>query len=368
MRRQSRALALAVAPVALAALAALAAPPARAEATRVLRAEIPAGAKRFAVENLAGRMRIRAGDSDKTVVTATVYGETDALASKFRLENVGGADFPVLRVRYPEGVSSIRYRGPNTHDDHGFLNGLFDSFEGTYTYDGRRMRVHNQRSTLLYADVEVEVARGETDVEIRNLVGLLSAADISGKITIQVASSDIRLDRLKGRVRVEGSSGDIQADAIEGTWESEFSSGDIVLDRFRGDSATLHTTSGDVRVRTMDVGRLEMQSSSGDFKVQDCDAAEITAHTGSGDISFDSRGNRLAGVRVTTGSGDVVLRLPGEASFEAKATLSSGDMHVGFSDGTATTRHGEVVAYRRGSGQTRIDVETGSGNLTIEPR
>lgn len=356
-------------PAVLLALSAFAAaPPARAESTRVLRAEVPAGAKRFAVENLAGRMRVRAGSSDRTVVTATVYGETEALASKFRLENVGGADAPVLRVRYPEGESSIRYRAPNVHDDQGFLNGLFDSFEGTYTYDGRRMRVHNNRSKLLYADVEVEVARGETEIEIRNMVGLLSASDLSGRITIQVASSDIRLDRLKGKIRVEGSSGDIQADAIEGTWASEFSSGDIVLDRFRGDSASFETSSGDVRVRTMDVGRLEMHSSSGDFKIQDCDAAEITAHTGSGDISVESRGTRLAGVRVSTGSGDVVLRLPHDASFDAKASLSSGDMHVGFSDGTATTHRGEVVAYRRGSGGTKIDVETGSGNLSIEPR
>jgi DUF4097 and DUF4098 domain-containing protein YvlB len=118
----------------------------------------------------------------------------------------------------------------------------------------------------------------------------------------------------------------------------------------------------------MDVGRLDMHSSSGDFKIQDCDAAEIKAHTGSGDISIENRGSRLADVRVGTGSGDVVLRLPRDASFDAKASLSSGDMHVGFSDGTATTKHGEVVAYRRGSGGTKIDVETGSGNLTIEPR
>ena len=348
--------------------AALAPSEARAESTRVLHAEVPAGAKRLAIENLAGRMRVRAGTSDRTTVTATVYGETEALASKFRLENVGSADSPVFRVRYPEGESSIRYRAPNTSSDLGFLNGLFDSFQGTYTYDGRRMRVHNNRSTLLYADVDVEVARGDTDIEIRNMVGLLSASGLSGKITVQVASSDVRLDRLKGRVSVEGSSGDIQADSIDGTWTSEFSSGDIVLDRFKGDSASFTTSSGDVRVRGMEVGRLEMQSSSGDFKIQDCDAAEVRAHTGSGDISIENRGGRLADVRMSTGSGDVVLRLPHDASFDAKASLSSGDMHVGFSDGTATTKHGEVVAYRRGSGGAKIDVETGSGNLTIEPR
>lgn len=354
---------------ALAALSFLAAPsPARAESSRVLRLEVPPGAKHFTVENLAGRMRVRSGASEKTVVTATIYAETDALAGRFRLENVGTADAPVLRVRYPEGESSIRYRAPHEPNDLGFLNGIFDSFDGSYTYDGRSMRVHNHRSKLLYADVDVEVARGESDVELRNLVGLLSASDLTGRLSVHVASSDVRLERLKGRIAVEGSSGDIQGEDVEGTWTSDFSSGDIELDRLRGDTATFHTTSGDVRLRTVDVGRLDLKSGSGDVKVQDCDAAEISAHTGSGDVAIESRGKRLAGVRVQTGSGDVVLRLPRDAAFEAKASLSSGDMQVGYDDGTATTSRGELVAYRRGNGGTRIDVETGSGNLVIEPR
>jgi hypothetical protein len=258
-----------VAPVAaasVAALALLAASPARAESTRVLRAEVPAGAKGFTVENLAGRMRVRSGSSDKTVVTATVYGETEALAAKFRLENVGTPEAPVLRVRYPEGESSVRYRSPNATDDHGFLNGIFESFDGTYTYDGRRMNVRNHRSKLMYADVEVEVARGETDAVIHNTVGLLSVADLSGRIRVEVSSSDIRLDRLKGEVRIQGSSGDIQAHEISGTWASEFSSGDVLLEGLKGDSARIETSSGDVRLRSVDVGRLELRSSSGDFK------------------------------------------------------------------------------------------------------
>jgi len=359
---------VAFAAASVAAVVFLAAPLARAESTRVLRAEVPAGAKGFAVENLAGRMRVRPGTSDRTVVTATVYGETDALAAKFRLENVGTPEAPVLRVRYPEGESSVRYRAATGTDDHGFLNGVFESFDGTYTYDGRSMHVHNHRSKLLYADVEVEVARGETNAVIRNTVGLLSVADLSGRIRVEVSSSDVRLDRLKGDVSIEGSSGDIQAHEISGTWVSEFSSGDVLLEGLQGDSARVETSSGDVRLRSVAVGRLELRSGSGDFKVQDCDAQSVIAHTQSGDISFESRGRRLADMRVTTGSGDVALRLPRDAAFEAKANLSSGDMHVGFDDGTATKANGEVVAYRRGSGGTKIDVETGSGNLTIEPR
>jgi hypothetical protein len=339
-----------------------------AEATRVLRVEVPPGARHFLVENLAGHMRVRAGSSEKTVVTATVYGETDELAGKVRLENTGTEESPVLRVRYPEGISSIRFRARNPESDHGFLSGLFDTFEGSYTYDGRRMHVHTRHSKLLYADVEVEVARGETDVELMNLAGTLSASDLAGRVAVRVASADVRLARLKGQMRVDGTSGDLSAESLEGTLSCELSSGDVALDGLRGDSASFHTSSGDVRLSDVRVEKLDLASGSGDFKIRGCDAAEIAAHTGSGDVTIENRAERLAAVRIHTGSGDVALRLPSALSFEATASLSSGDMHVGFDDGTATMRKGELIAYRRGTGGARIEVETGSGNFRIEPR
>lgn len=343
--------------------------PALPESTRVLRSEVPAGAP-FAVENLAGRMRVRTGSGDRAGVVATVHAETEELATRFRLETVSGRDgLPTVRVRYPDGEDSIRYRPARGENDERFLSDLFsDSFDGSHRYDGRKFRVSSSRGRLLYADLDVELPRPDLVAGFRNLIGTLSASDLSGRFSFEVDSADVRLDRLKGEVRVRSSSGDVVASDVSGSWTSDSSSGDIVLDRFSGESVAFHSSSGDIRMRTVDAARLSLETSSGDLKISDADIAEVVAHTGSGDMDIEARGRRLARLRARTGSGDVLLRLPGDASFDAHAVLSSGDMHVGFSDGTATRKDGDLIAYRRGTGSAKIEVETGSGNLTIDPR
>lgn len=355
-------------PVLFAALLAGAAVPLHAEATRELRFEVPPGA--FAVENLAGRMTIRAGTSDRAVVVARVHAETEALAAAFRLESVKGeGPGATVRVRYPDGENAIRYRGSHGSDNDSFLRGLFtDHFQGKFSYDGRSMHVSSVRGKLLYADVEVEVPGRDVEAAFRNRIGAVSATGLSGRLSFDVASADLRLDHLQGDIRLNGSSGDVLADDIRGNWKSDFSSGDVVLERFSGERADFHSSSGDVRIGSIDAASLSLDTSSGDLRITDAEIGDVSLHTGSGDIRIESRGRRLARLQARTGSGDVEVRLPPEASFDAHATLSSGDMRVGFTDGTATLRSGDLIAYRRGDGAAKIDVQAGSGNLTIEPR
>ena len=71
----------------------------------------------FAVENLAGRMTVVAGDGDAVVAVATVRAESEALASAMRFEQVRDKDgLPTLRVIYPlDRERRIRY--PEAGDD-----------------------------------------------------------------------------------------------------------------------------------------------------------------------------------------------------------------------------------------------------------
>ncbi|MEO8190102.1 MAG: DUF4097 family beta strand repeat-containing protein [Acidobacteriota bacterium] len=342
--------------------------PAAGETTRTLRVEVPAGA--FAVENLAGRMNVRAGGGDRVVVIATVHADTPELADRFRLETVNTAGATsVVRVRYPHGEDTIRYRTSRGTDDDSFLFGLFNnSSHGSFSYDGRTYRVSGTRGRLLYANLEIEVPARDLDATFRNRVGTISASGLSGRLSFDVASADVRVDHLSGNIRLNGSSGDVQAADIHGSWKSDFSSGDIVLERFSGERADFASRSGDVRIASMEAAVLSLETSSGDLKITDAEIADVSLHTGSGDILLESRGRRLDRLQARTGSGDVALRIPREAPFEAHGSFGSGDMHVGFTDGTATVRSGEMIAYRRGSGGVRINVDTGSGNLTIEPR
>lgn len=115
-------------------------------------------------------------------------------------------------------------------------------------------------------------------------------------------------------------------------------------------------------------GRVEVETSSGNADFLEADLEEFRGQSSCGDLSLEAAGSRLQEIRAHTSSGNVTLRLPRDASFDAAADQSSGDMEVGFSDGTATRRGDKLVAYRRGSGGTRIRLETSSGDVEISPQ
>jgi DUF4097 and DUF4098 domain-containing protein YvlB len=68
-----------------------------------------------------------------------------------------------------------------------------------------------------------------------------------------------------------------------------------------------------------------------------------------------------------TGSGDVRLRLPRDASFEVRVDLGGGELKSRFDDSQPILEPREVVGYRRGDARIKIRVETGSGDVVVEP-
>lgn len=347
---------------------ALAAPAVRGEeVVTTIRAELPAaGAARFSVENLVGTMRIKEAPVSTVTAVATVYAASQALADAVRFERVdGAAGETTLRVRYPyDKVGTFRYREPGSRDD-GFWEGFTSS--STYRYDGRSVRVNRGRGTPLYADVVVQVPHGQASARFVNLVGLVEAEGLQGRLRFEVASADLRLSHLEGTLELEGSSGDIRARDIKGSWKSDFSSGDCRLDGFDGESLEMHASSGDFAVRSVKARRIVTETNSGDVRFLDADVEEFTAEATSGDIELDEAGARLKTVDISTSSGDVTLRLPADARFEASARQSSGDMRVDFSGGTQIQKGDSLVGYRRGERGARIRVRTSSGDLTISP-
>jgi len=125
--------------------------------------------------------------------------------------------------------------------------------------------------------------------------------------------------------------------------------------------------SGEVEVRGASAGRIELDTGSGDVRIVDTEADEIEADTGSGSLEVEADGKRLTRLKADTGSGDVRLRLGPDASFEALADMGSGDIISRYPDAQPILRKREVIGYRRGSAQAHISVDTGSGDLILEP-
>jgi hypothetical protein len=303
------------------------------EVTRTLRAHLKATpGQPFSVENLAGAMRVVAGAGDVVEAVATVRAESQELADSLRLEQVTGAQGrPTLRVRYPlQQHWRIRYPGApdsTSRRSHRWFDG-----GGTSTqYDGYdHVQVSRDEGVLVYADVEVRVPRTAIDAVFRNVVGPLSGSGVDGRV---------RFDTGSGNVDVRDSKGDLAAD----------------------------TGSGDVEVRGAAAGRIELDTGSGDVRVVASEADEIDADTGSGSVELEAGGARLRRVRADTGSGEVRLRLGADASFEVRGEMGRGDIVSRYPDAEPILRRREVVGYRRGSAQTRISVDSGSGDLILEP-
>lgn len=320
----------------------------------------------LAVENLVGTMRVVRTSDAAAVAIATVHAESAAQAEGFRFERVSSdSGTTALRVRYPSGIHTLRYRRPGDDGYDGFWS--FDFSGSRYDYDGRTYRVSRSHGTAAWADVEVRLPAGAIGARFRNLAGLLEARGLDGHLQFEVESADLDLERLNGEISLDGSSGDTRAHEIRGTWRSRFSSGDLELQGFEGESLMLHTSSGDIAARDVKARRTTIETSSGDVAIRGGEIEELSARSSSGDISLEAPGGRLRDVRAHTSSGDVTLRLAREASFEAEADQSSGDMEVGFSDGSAVLRHHRLVGYRRGDGALKIRVETSSGDFRIAP-
>ena len=341
------------------------------EVTRTLSAELTAAdLPNFSVENLVGAMRISPGTGSGVTVTATVHAETPALAGGVRLERVAGqAGAATLRVRYPEGIRTIRY--PPLHGQDGDLTisiSLFSLDASRYDYDGHAYRVASGHGKRLWADLEIRVPPQLSRARFQNLVGLIVGAGFEGDLRFDVASADLRLRQLGGELSFTGSSGDIRATDIRGSWKSDFSSGDCELEHFDGETLSFTTSSGDIRARQVRANRVAIDTSSGNASIREADLEEFRGEASSGDLLLEAEGSRLKEVRAHTSSGNVTVRLPSDAAFDAAADQSSGDMEVGFTGGSSIRRDDKLVAYRLGHGGPRIRVETSSGDLAILPR
>ncbi len=325
---------------------------ARAEVTRTIRVELPATElSRFVVENLAGAMKITIGPGPGVVAIATIHAENDELAAAMRFERVEGgppaeeSGAPTLRVRYPlDKHSSLRF--PRKDGDSWFICKLIDIGRTRLKYDGHQVSVSNHSGVLLYADVEVQVPNRDLGATFRNRIGRLDGRGIRGTIRYDTDSGDISVEDGRGAT----------------------GSGDCDLRDIEGDELKADTGSGDITVRGGKVRRLTGDTGSGDIRALDVDLEEFKADTGSGDVELQTRSvARLTKVKADTGSGDVVLRLGPNASFEAFADQGSGDIVNRYSDAQPIIKNKELIGYKRGSGAIRIMVDTGSGDLTLDP-
>lgn len=174
--------------------------------------------------------------------------------------------------------------------------------------------------------------------------GSMRVSDINSGIRVHSGSGNLDIDNVKGSVYARAGSGSIHATGVSGGFDGQTGSGHITLEQ---------ASQGSVRAETGS-GGLELRNVKGSLQAQ----------TGSGSIRAD--GDPTGEWRLHTGSGSVALRFPQNASFELNAHTGSGSINLSH----PVTVQGSVgrheVHGKVGGGGVPVQVETGSGSISID--
>ncbi|MEM7481620.1 MAG: DUF4097 family beta strand repeat-containing protein [Acidobacteriota bacterium] len=330
---------------------------------RVLERTFPASVR---LQNLAGEVEIVQGSGSETRVVAEIHAaggspsETQKLidAMDWRESTRNGKagwalSYPVddhRKFSYPRGSGSF-----------------FNNSSTSTKYLGKKVTVTNRsRGPVLYANLRIEVPSGAS-LGVRNVVGGIDGDSLNADLDLDTGSGDITLGDVEGDLLADTGSGDVKVGSVRGDADVDTGSGDIDLARVEGETARFDTGSGDIRVAYGRVRQAEMDTGSGNITARDFDAEEINMDTGSGNIRLESPLNWARNVMADTGSGNVVIVADSNASFDLTSDQGSGNLRVEFGDAELIRDGRELVGAKRGDGHTRIDVDTGSGNVRLEP-
>ena len=253
----------------------------------------------------------------------------------------------------------------------------------------------------------IKVARGSSDADAREQLGLVTVDVVEGNGRVEVVAR-YPDDRRRGnrrnidvstvyrvtapagaRLKVESISGDVEVSGIHGEITLNSISGDITVERagkivkatsISGNvelvSATqdaaveLSSTSGNITARNLTVRRIDMGSISGNIRATDltCDTAEL--HTMSGDVEYTGGLTRNGSYKFRTHSGNVRLTLGGGTGFELEASTFSGEVRTGLDlrlEGVSSRRN-RTIRATYGDGAARIEATSFSGTVVINGR
>ena len=257
---------------------------------------------RIEIENLKGRVEVRAWDRQEVKVTGTLGDGVE----KFSME--GDRRNLRIEVKYP-------------------------------SRSGRSEPTVLIVQVPILADLEIETV--SADIDVHGIASReLSLESVSGDITANGAPREARIEAVSGDVRLTLNSRDVSVDTV---------SGELTLQgRLNGD-VSLETVSGNLR---MDSLGEQLRS--------------MAAGTVSGDIDLKMGLADGGEVRLESVSGDLLLRLPRDLSAEVSGESFSGDLSAPDAKiQREEFGPGSSFRTRYGAGKGDVRMETFSGDATL---
>jgi hypothetical protein len=357
--RVYRSSALAAIALAVAAVPALAAP-----ATKVVEHAVALSqVGQVKIANLAGRVTLNPSANGPVKMVAVVNAEGSSPQETRDL-------IQAMRwVQEPDGTWNLAYP-VDRYDGFTYPSGLW-SFgnHSTVKFRGQRVHVYGRPGhdrPVLFADLTITVPKG-ADLRVVNRVGGIRGDTLSADLFLDTGSGDIKIDGAVGTIVADTGSGNVELFRIAGSATADTGSGDVVIDDIAGDTLKVDTGSGDVRVSHATLRDLHADTGSGDINVDHVKLETFLGDTGSGNVTLSGDLAAARKIDIDTGSGDVVLVGGPGFEFDLDTDVGSGDVSVGYADAELRRNRREVTGARRGSGQTQVLVDTGSGDVRVTP-
>ena len=257
---------------------------------------------RVEIDNLKGRVEVRAWDRPEVKITGSL-----------------GAGVEKLSVEGDRGALHIEVKYPN--------------------------RANNTEPTVLVVQVplqaDLEISTVSANIDVHGVAPReLSLESVSGDIVANGAPRQASVESVSGDVVLTFNSGDVEASAV---------SGDLTLNGRLNGEVSVETVSGNMRVdsRGERLRRLSASTVSGDAELKAALAPD-------GEISMESV------------SGDLTLIAPRDLSAKVSGESFSGDLNApGAKIEREEFGPGSSFHTRYGAGKGEVRIETFSGDATL---
>ena len=257
---------------------------------------------RVEIDNLKGRVEVRAWDRPEVKITGSL-----------------GAGVEKLSVEGDRGALHIEVKYPN--------------------------RANNTEPTVLVVQVPLQA-----DLEISTVSANIDVHGVAPReLSLESVSGDIVANGAPRRAAVESVSGDVVLTLNSGDVEASAVSGDLTLNGRLNGEVSVETVSGNMRVdsRGERLRRLSASTVSGDAELKAALAPD-------GEISMESV------------SGDLTLIAPRDLSAKVSGESFSGDLNApGAKIEREEFGPGSSFHTRYGAGKGEVRIETFSGDATL---
>ena len=317
---------------------------------------------RVEIFNAVGTVALHSTSGSAVTVTATAQG-SDGSQLVFETDHDGALGR--FRVVFPD-VDRI-----GTPSELGRYSSDLDlRRDGTFgnTHNGfsrHRVRIGGSSGLQAWAAVDIGIPDG-ADVKVHLAVGRAGADGVNGNITIDSWTANAEATNIAGDWLFDSGSGKVTVHGMRGTLRADTGSGDIVLSDLSGELFDADTGSGSVEASGVQVERFHFDAGSGDLRLSNLVAAKGLVDTGSGDTNLEFTGGTIDDLSIDTGSGNVRLTLPPAVDARVSIDTSSGNADVQRADAIFERRHDDDTVIRFGQGRGQIQIDTGSGDVTIQ--